>query len=238
MRNTASMPGTRLNRRSLLLAAAAAPLLVAAPRAARADTDQGLIDQARITVQGFAGDNNFGDLRRRLPNARGVMIFPQLIKGSFIVGGEGGSGLLLVRNNGSWSQPAIYTLAAGSIGFQIGGEVSEVVLLLNTARAVDAILRNEFKLGADASVAAGPVGAGIEASTTSNLGADILSYARSKGLAAGVSVEGAVITARHSRNQAYYGRSIHPRDILYGNAVSNPGTEGLRSALLAAEQRS
>jgi len=238
MRNTASMPESMLNRRSLLLAAAAAPLLVAAPRTARADSDQGLIDQARITVQDFSGDNNFGDLRRRLPNARGVMIFPQLIKGSFIVGGEGGSGLLLARNNGSWSQPAIYTLAAGSIGFQIGGEVSEVVLLLNTARAVDAILRNEFKLGADASVAAGPVGAGIEASTTSNLGADILSYARSKGLAAGVSVEGAVITARHSRNQAYYGRSIHPRDILYGNAVSNPGTEGLRSALLAAEQRS
>ncbi len=244
MRNTASMPSIhrpRINRRSLLQAALAAPALAASatllPRAALANTDQGLIDQARITVEGFAGDTNFGDLRRRLPNARGVMIFPQLIKGSFIIGGEGGSGLLLARNNGVWSQPAIYTLAAGSIGFQIGGEVSEVIFMLNTEKAVDAILRNEFKLGADASVAAGPVGAGIEASTTSNLGTDILSYARSKGLAAGISLEGAVITARHSRNEAYYGRSAHPRDILYNNAVNNPGSQGLISALQAAEQR-
>lgn len=241
MRNTASNPQVSINRRRLLRAALALPAFTATagllPRAARADNDQGLIDQARVTVQIFTGDSNFGDLRRRLPNARGIMIFPQLIKGSFIIGGEGGSGLLLARNNGVWSQPAIYTLAAGSIGFQIGGEVSEVILLFNTARAVDAILRNEFKLGADASVAAGPVGAGIEASTTSNLGADILSYARSKGLAAGVSVEGAVITARHARNQAYYGRSAHPRDILYNNAVNSAGTHELIAALQAAEQR-
>lgn len=227
-------------RRTLLqsLALAGAAGLLPYSRAAMAQSgDQGLIDQSRVTVDNFTRDTNFTDMRRHLANARGVFVVPQLIKGSFIIGGEGGSGVLLARNSGQWSQPAIYTMGAGSIGLQIGGEVSEVMLLLMSARAVDAILRNEFKLGADASVAAGPVGAGIEASTTTNLGADILSYARTKGLAVGFSVEGAVITARHSRNETYYGRSVHPRDILYNNAVANNGTGELRQALQQAELR-
>lgn len=222
----------------LMLSPAGALLLQ--NRAALANSDpklQGLVDQARITVQSFVSDSNYADMRRQLANAKGVLVLPQLIKASFIFGGEGGSGLLLAKTAGTWSQPANYTLAAGSVGFQIGGEVSEVMLLLMSNRAVEAILRNEFKLGADASVAAGPVGGGIEASTTTNLGADILSYSRSKGLAIGVSLEGAVITARHARNEAYYGRSAHPRDILYHNAVSSAGTDELRQTLAAAELR-
>lgn len=230
------MQSRRLLVKRLAATALLAPLLSAAlsgplAGAAHAAEDQNLIDQARITVDAFAADRNFGDLHRRIGNAKGALVFPQLIKGSFIIGGEGGSGLLLARGAQGWSEPAIYTLAAGSIGLQIGGEVSEVILLLMSDRAVQAVLRNEFKLGADASVSAGPVGVGIEASTTTNLGADIISYSRSKGLAAGVSVEGAVITARHSRNTAYYGREAHPRDILYSNAVQNPGSRSLRAAL-------
>jgi len=226
------MQTRRLLLNRLAAVALLAPMLSAAlAGAAHAAEDQNLIDQARITVDAFAADRNFGDLHRRIGNAKGVLVFPQLIKGSFIIGGEGGSGLLLARSAQGWSEPAIYTLAAGSIGLQIGGEVSEVILLLMSDRAVQAVLRNEFKLGADASVSAGPVGVGIEASTTTNLGADIISYSRSKGLAAGVSVEGAVITARHSRNAAYYGREAHPRDILYNNAVQNPGSRSLRAAL-------
>lgn len=228
---------SRPSRRGLLLAGLAAPALLST-RPAFADDDQNLIDRARITVDGFAADPNYTDMRRQLSRARGAFIVPQLLKASFIIGGEGGSGLLMARDvAGNWSEPAIYTMGAGSIGLQIGGEVSEVILLLMSESAVDAILRNEFKLGADATVAAGPVGIGIEAATTSNLGADILSYSRAKGLAAGVSVEGSVITARHSRNEAYYRRSAHPRDILYKNAVSNPGTRSLREALAAAALR-
>lgn len=222
-------------RRTLLAAMAAGSIVQLAALPAFADENQNLIDQARITVDRFAADPQFADMRRKLARAKGVFVVPQLLKASFIIGGEGGSGLLLAKTANGWSQPAIYTMGAGSIGLQIGGEASEVMLLLMSDKAVDAILRNEFKLGADATVAAGPIGAGIEAATTTALGADILSYSKSKGLAAGVSVEGAVITARHSRNQAYYGRSIHPRNILYDNAVSNPGTESLRQALAAAE---
>jgi lipid-binding SYLF domain-containing protein len=222
-------------RRTLLLTLAAGRGLALLPPAAWAVSDQGLIDEARITVQDFTGDKQFTDMRHKLARAKGVFIVPQLLKASFIIGGEGGSGVLMAKTQNGWSEPAIYTMGAGSIGLQIGGEASEVMLLLMSDRAVEAILRNEFKLGADATVAAGPVGAGIEAATTSNLGADILSYSKSKGLAAGVSIEGAVITARHSRHTAYYGHAAHPRAILYENAVSNPGTLELRQSLAAAE---
>ena len=222
-------------RRALLLTLAAGGGLALLPPPARAASDQGLVDEARITVQDFAGDSQFADMRRKLARAKGVFIVPQLLKASFIIGGAGGSGVLLAKTKNGWSEPAIYTMGAGSIGLQIGGEASEVMLLLMSDKAVDAILRNEFKLGADASVAAGPVGAGIEAATTTNLGADILSYAKVKGLAAGVSIGGAVISAQHSRDAAYYGRSVSPRAILYENAVSNPGTLQLRQSLAAAE---
>lgn len=225
-------------RRTLLATAATGALaLLLAPPPARANENQNLIDEARITVERFTADPQFADMRRKLATAKGVFIVPQLLKASFIIGGEGGSGVLLAKTPNGWSQPAIYTMGAGSIGLQIGGEASEVILLLMNNKAVDAILRNEFKLGADATVAAGPVGAGVEAATTTNLGADILSYSKSKGLAAGISVEGAVITARHGRNQEYYNRSMHPRNILYDNVVSNPGTAGLLQALTAAEMR-
>ena len=231
------MPMPILTRRTLVtttLAAGAAALLVS-PQPARAADDQTLIDSARITVEHFTSDGQMSELRRKLAQAKGVFVVPQLLKASFIIGGEGGSGVLMAKTGTGWSEPAIYTMGAGSIGLQIGGEASEVILVLMNDKAVNAILRNEFKLGADATVAAGPVGMGVEAATTSNLGADIYSFSKTRGLAAGVSVEGAVITARHSRNTAYYGREAHPRNILYDNVVSNPGTMALRQALTAAE---
>ncbi|MCW0235849.1 MAG: lipid-binding SYLF domain-containing protein [Ferrovibrio sp.] len=225
------------NRRTLLASAlAGAGFLILRPLPAEAASDdQSLIDSARITVDNFAHDGQMSDLRRKLAQAKGVFVVPQLLKASFIIGGEGGSGVLLAKTGTGWSEPAIYTMGAGSIGLQIGGEASQVMLVLMNDNAVNAILRNEFKLGADATVAAGPVGMGVEAATTSNLGADIFSYAKTKGLAAGISVEGAVISARHSRNTAYYGKEAHPRNILYDNVVSNPGTQALRQALTAAE---
>lgn len=233
------MSSLTFHRRALLASAlAGAGILALSPRLARAASDdQALIDSARITVDAFANDGQMSDLRRKLAQAKGVFVVPQLLKASFIIGGEGGSGVLLAKTANGWSEPCIYTMGAGSIGLQIGGEASQVMLVLMNDKAVNAILRNEFKLGADATVAAGPVGMGVEAATTSNLGADIYSYSKTRGLAAGVSVEGAVITARHSRNTAYYGREAHPRNILYDNVVSNPGTMALRQALANAEMR-
>lgn len=231
------MPSLTTNRRTLLASAlAGAGVLALRPLPAlAASDDQSLIDSARITVDHFINDTQMGDLRRKLARAKGVFVVPQLLKASFIIGGEGGSGVLLAKAANGWSEPAIYTMGSGSIGLQIGAEASEVILVLMNENAVNAILRNEFKLGADATVAAGPVGMGVEAATTTNFGADIYSFAKTKGLAAGISVEGAVITARHGRNAAYYGKEAHPRNILYDNVVSNPGTDALRQALATAE---
>ena len=224
-------------RRLLILSVAMVAMLFGGAARA-AEEEQLLVDRARTTVQTLAAQNDLGDMRRLLVRARGVYIVPQLLKAGFIIGGEGGSGVLLARDakTGEWSPPAFYSMAAGSIGLQIGGELSEVILVIMTPKGMDAVLKNEFKAGVDASIAVGPVGAGVEASTTTAVGADIYAFSKSKGLFGGVSVEGAVITARHSMNQAYYGRAYPIRDLLYGN-VPAPATQPLRTALKNAESR-
>ncbi len=203
------------------------------PRAALADDAadaQALVDKARITVDAFLGDPEMAPMRDLMRRAKGVLVVPQLLKAGFIIGGEGGSGVLLTRGQ-DWSAPAFYTMGAGSIGLQIGAQTSEVVLIFMTERAVDAVLHNKIKLGADASVAAGPVGAGVEAATTTNLRNDVYSYSRNKGLFAGASFEGAVIQARDALNRAYYGQTVTPTQILIDRAVTNRGADPLRAAL-------
>ncbi len=226
-----------LSRATLACALGAMVLALAIP--ARAEEEQALIDRARITVEGFTAQTDMVEMRRLLAKARGVFVAPQLLKAGFIIGGEGGSGLLLARNTQTdeWSPPAFYAMGAGSIGLQIGGEVSELMLVIMTQRGLEAILKNEFKAGADASIAIGPIGKGIEAGSTTDLNTDIYAFSRSQGLFGGVSLEGAVITARYSRNQSYYGKNVPSRDIVLGNAVDGRGTLGLRQALKAAEQR-
>ena len=178
------------------------------------------------------GDPNLPYLETYVKNARGVLIIPELVKGSFFVGAEGGSGVLMVRGgDGTWSSPAFYTLAAGSFGLQIGGQVSEVVFTLMTEGAVQALLANEFKLGVDASVAVGPFGLGVEASTTTNLDADIYAFAKTVGLYGGGSLEGAKLFSRASWNETYYGASASPRAVVIDRAFFNPQAEQLRSAV-------
>ncbi len=235
------MPKLKLTACFLLLCGALAGAMAPAPPArAQTSDEQALVEKARLTVESFARQSDMGDMRRKLARARGVFVVPQMLKAGFIIGGEGGSGVLLARNpeSGEWSAPSFFTMGAGSIGLQIGAEASEVVLVIMTSRGLNAILRNEFKLGADASIAVGPIGKGVEAGTSAtDLEADVFSYSRSQGLFGGVSLEGAVIKARHSWNQSYYGRAVTPREIVLGNAVSAGGAEALRRALRAAELR-
>lgn len=205
--------------------------LAGAHSGASAGEAQNLVDKAQLTVKSFTTDPDMGSMRILLRRAHAVMILPQMLKAGFFIGGEGGSGVLLTRGNKGWSAPAFYTMGAGSIGLQFGAQASEVVLIFMTKRAVDAVLFNKVKLGADASVAAGPVGAGVEAGTTTNFRDDVYSYSKSKGLFAGASVEGAVIEARESLNQEYYGRRVAPDGIVYGNKVQNAAADGLRTAL-------
>jgi lipid-binding SYLF domain-containing protein len=192
---------------------------------------QALVDKARLTVDAFRADPNMGAMRDLVARAKGVLVVPQLLKAGFIIGGEGGSGVLLTRGEAGWSAPAFYSMAAGSIGLQIGAQASEVVLIFMTERAIDAVLHNKIKLGADASATAGPVGIGIEAATTTNLRDDIYTYSRSKGLFAGASFEGAVLSAREKLNRAYYERSVSPEEIVLQRSVDHRGADALRAAL-------
>lgn len=196
-----------------------------------------LVERARLTVESFAADPVLGpDFKSLLARAHGAFVAPQVLKGAFILGASGGSGVLLARDEKGrqqWNGPAFYTLGGVSFGLQAGGESSEVVLLPMTERGVTALLAPSVKLGADIGVAAGPVGGGM-AAATANLSADILSYARSKGLYAGISLAGAVVANRSDWNRAYYGVDVTATDILIRRTVVNPHAAPLIEAVVRA----
>ncbi|MGD9743206.1 MAG: lipid-binding SYLF domain-containing protein [Dongiaceae bacterium] len=206
-------------------------LAFARPAMALSD-QQEIIDKARITFDKLIQSPEFAELPNYVKRAKALMIFPELIKGGFIIGGEGGSGVLVVRDtNQGWSNPAFYTLAAGSLGLQIGGQVSEVVLTIMSEKALDAVIDNQMKLGGEVSMAAGPLGKGLEASTTTNLEADVYSFAKTAGLFGGVSLEGAGILKRDSWNASYYGTGATPYAIVIERRFTNPNAQPLRDAL-------
>lgn len=200
---------------------------------ARADTEaEALVTEARLTVDRLMADKDFFELPKFIKAAKGIYIIPQLVKGGFIIGAEGGTGVFLVRGtDGSWSPPAFYTLGAGSIGLQIGGEVKEVVFVLMSDKAVDAMLSSEFKLGADASVTVGPIGRGVEASRSTDFTSDIYAFSKSVGLFGGGALEGAKIFSRTSLNESYYAPAATPRAIVIDRKFTNLHADSLRSLL-------
>lgn len=157
-------------------------------------------------------------------SCRAIAIFPNTVSGGFVIGGKYGQGIMMVRDEktGKWSAPAIFTIAGGSFGWQIGGQATDFVLLIMNMRSVDGILEGKFKLGADASVAAGPVGRAAEASTDAHLKGGILSYSRSRGLFAGAKLEGAVITEQSEGNQELYGKSLTAKQIMVRREAKMP----------------
>jgi len=195
---------------------------------------QSIVDNARASLRGFLGDKDYASLPGLMRQARAVMIFPQVLKAGFFLGGSGGTGVLLVRDekSGEFGQPAFYTMGAVSFGLQFGGSAAEMIMLVNSQKALDSMLSDKLKLGAEASIAAGPKGA----AQTSTITADFVSYARAKGAFLGMSVEGSVLDVRDSLNHGYYGKSVSPADILVRKAASNKGADSLRAALKAAAQ--
>jgi lipid-binding SYLF domain-containing protein len=194
-----------------------------------------IVEKACMTFDNFMSDENMGAFRDLLKKAKAVVIAPEFLKGAFIVGASGGNAIALVRDEktGGWSEPAFYTIGGASVGLQIGGQSSEVMLLAMTERGVASLKGNSFKLGADAGVAAGPIGIGAQAATA-NLSADILSFSRSKGLYGGISLDGSVIATRAGLNEAYYGEKASPTDIFARHEAKNPQTacliEGLKKS--------
>ena len=194
-----------------------------------------LVEKSQMTLESFMADNEIQAIRDLMTKAQGVFIAPQVLKGAFIIGASGGSGVFVAREDAAkqWTGPAFYTIGSVSFGLQIGGEASEIILLAMTTRGVSAMLSSTFKLGADASVAVGPVGAGASAATAA-LSADIIAFSRAKGLYGGISVDGAVVAVRGDWNHAYYGKAVEPADILVRRTVSNPQSAGLIAAVSKA----
>ena len=221
-----------LTRRMLLAAAAVTPAAAFSARLARALTpQQELIEKSRLTFEKLITSVEFGELAGYTKNAKGIMIFPELYKGGFILGAEGGRGVLAARGAGGWSQPAFYTLAAGSLGLQIGGQVSEVVLTIMSDQALSSVIGDQLKFGGDMSIAVGPIGKGIGADTTTNFQADVYSFAKTAGLFGGVSFEGAGIIKKDDWNAAYYGQGATPRGIVMEGKFKNPNTQALLKSL-------
>jgi len=193
-------------------------------RADGATEAQVVVDDANRTFTHFMNDPDMVWFRNNLDKAYGLLIVPILGRGGFIIGGSGGRGLLIGKDSqtGYWSQPAFYTMGSASIGLQIGGDKSEVILMVMSKNGLDALLSTKAQLGGDMSIAAGPVGTGTRAATT-----DILAFSRSKGAFAGLTAEGSIIDPEDQRNAAYYGKAVSPLDILIRRTVENPGATTL-----------
>jgi lipid-binding SYLF domain-containing protein len=158
-----------------------------------------------------------------LDEAKAIVIVPDTIKAGLVLGGRRGHGVLSVRTaDGGWSNPGFVTLTGGSIGFQVGVQSADVVLVFRSERGLDSIVNGKFTLGADAGVAAGPMGRNASASTDGQMKAEIWSWSRARGLFAGVALDGAVLSMDNKANESVYGQDTTPRMILEGRAEQEP----------------
>lgn len=203
--------------------------------AATTGSDQELVDRATLAAQGILSDDQEGKpVRDMLPDARAVMICPRVFRvGIILGGGEGGGCVLLARGaQGSWSAPAFYNMAAGSFGPQLGIQDAEVLMIIRTKGGLRAIMDNQVRLGAGFSLAVVSLGGGLEGDTTTALNADIVAFARTRGLFAGISLQGSLMTANSEADQAYYGQPVGTIDIVMAMRANNPAADPLRSILM------
>jgi len=200
---------------------------------ARADAKrQSLVDACLATAQKILSGPDFPDAAKQMTTARGVLIIPELVQGGFIFGAAGGRGVLMGRQSpNNWSYPAFYGMGSGSVGLQVGGKVSEIVFIIRTEKGLQAILDHKFKVGAEAGVTLVAVGAGLEGASTAAGGADIVAFANSQGLFAGVSLEGSYIDADNDWNALYYGGGANAKTIISEQRFTNPGAEPIRQYL-------
>jgi SH3 domain-containing YSC84-like protein 1 len=224
----------RKNAMHRLIALVLAALVLTTNARAQQVTDQTMmVGKAVTVVERLRSEANFSaQMSNLLGRARGVLVVPDLVKGGFILGAQYGTGVLLARDgSGRWSGPAFYSIAAGSVGLQIGLQDAEAVYVIMTEGGLRAVVENQFKAGAEAGVAVAVVGAGASADTTTNVGADIYAFSRAVGLYGGATLDGAAILPRHSWNAAYYGGAPTPEDILFKHTVDSPQADRLRDIL-------
>jgi len=212
----------------VLAAAALAPLL--ATEAQAQSEQQQLVTKAQATLANFLRDPQMTWLQQNIGRAKGVLIAPEVLKAGFIFGGSGGRAVLVAHEGGKWRGPAFYTLATASVGFQAGIQASENVTLVMTDKGLNTLLAPSMKVGGDASVAAGPVGAGASSDVTT----DFVSFARAKGVYGGLNLDGTVISVSNEWNSAYYGKSVLPPDIVVRGNVHNKQADPLLAEIAKA----
>ena len=208
--------------------------------ASSAEADK-LVSDARVTLNNFMRDPDQTWIQQNIDRAKAVLIAPQIVKAGFIFGGSGGRAVLVAKDAGTvaphpaiavpWVGPAFYDLATASVGFQAGVEISEAVIVVMTEKGLNSLLSSSFKIGGDASIAVGPVGAGAKSTVT----ADLISFTRAKGVYGGLNLDGTVVHSNVAWNDAFYGgTNILPPDILIRKTATSPKSSALLGAVAQA----
>jgi lipid-binding SYLF domain-containing protein len=213
----------------------AATMLAAglAPVAARADSPQHLVDSSTLALESLMDAPEKTQAEQLLHHAKAVVICPNIFRAGFFVGGEGGGCVMVARAaNGSWSDPAFYTVGSGSFGLQIGVQNAQVMMLIMTDGGLNALLSSQVKLGADAGLTVATLGAGVNGAMSTAYNADILTLSKSQGLYGGVSVSGSVFGQDNGAETAYYGSDLDSRQIVVDMSGHNPGANPLRQELI------
>ncbi len=223
---------SRLLRSTGMAALVAATLAFVAPNVYAQADPQAHIAASEATLSNFLRDPDMEWLQRNFSRARAVIITPEIVKAGFIFGGSGGRALVVARDptTGGWVGPAFYAMATASVGFQAGISVAEGVTLVMTDKGFNSLLATSFKIGGDASVAAGPVGAGAR----SDIVADLITFNRAKGVYGGLNLDGTVVTASDDWNASFYGKKVLPPDILVRTSVHNAAADNLLAQVRAA----
>jgi lipid-binding SYLF domain-containing protein len=208
--------------------------LAAQPRAQKDDADneaRRVRDAATVFGEIMAAEDKAipGAI---LGKATGIAIFPNTVKAGFVVGGMRGRGIISARGANGWSTPAFLTLTGGSFGLQIGGQAADIILVINGQRGLENLVSNQFKIGADAAIAAGPVGRDAQAATDIQLRAQILSYSRARGLFAGVTINGSTIRQDVDANQRFYGSRLTTKQVVFEGKAGSPDPVGVWRAAL------
>jgi lipid-binding SYLF domain-containing protein len=211
-------------RRSVLGLMLAATLAGCATQAVSPSEPEKLVSDAQTTLSNFLRDPDQTWIQDNLSRAKAVMIAPQIVRAGFIFGGSGGRAVLVARDGRTWAGPAFYNLATASVGFQAGLDVSEAIIVVMTDKGMNSLLSSSFKLGGDASIAAGPVGASARSTVT----ADLITFTRAKGVYGGLNLDGTVVSTNIPWNDAFFGKTnLLPPDILIRRTATSPQAAGL-----------
>jgi lipid-binding SYLF domain-containing protein len=222
----------RLFRSTGMAVLLAASTAIVAPNVNAQKDPQAHILASEATLSNFLRDPDMDWLQKNFNRAKAVIITPEIVKAGFIFGGSGGRALVVARDpkSGKWLGPVFYAMATASVGFQAGVSVAEGVTLVMTEKGFNSLLATSFKIGGDASVAAGPVGAGAR----SDVVADLITFNRAKGVYGGLNLDGTVVTASDDWNSSFYGKKVLPPDILVRASAHNKSADKLLAQVAAA----